>query len=283
MDCPNCGVSVREGARFCGACGTALPAAEAVGPQKGPSLPPLSASPPPITVPLDVAPPPAASAPPPPPPGAPAPPPASSNAPWVVAAVAAVVVAVAVVAMVVAFAGNDDSADGSAAPTSVPSGDAATEAEPATTTSSTSTTSSTTSTTLDPEAAALAELRDRVEQDEDTFAARGLEDTFVPQLSAKQLGTSDDGIIYSYEDIVAHIEDLENAFGEVLVLSSSDYSSFEAPGFFVMMVPESFGSGEGALGWCFDHGLTDKNDCFAKFVSRTEPSSDFTTMLPDEL
>lgn len=282
MDCPSCGVAVREGARFCGACGGAVPATETVGPQKGPSLPPLSPSAPPITVTQDVGPAPPGSAP--PPPGAPAPRPASSNTPWVIAAVAAVVVAVAVVAMVVAFAGNDESAGGpSPADPQSTGADGASESDVTTPTSSTSTTSSTTSTTLDPEAAALQELQDRVEQDEATFQARGLEDAFVPQLSAKQLGTSADGIVYSHADIVAHIEDLESAYGEVLVLNSSDYTSFETPGFFVMMVPESSSTGEGALDWCFDHGLTDKDDCFAKVVSRTQVSSDFTTMLPDEL
>lgn len=279
MDCPNCGEAVREGARFCGACGNAVPAGDAVGPQKGPSLPPLMPSPPPITVTQDVGL--AAPGPPPPPQGAPAPQPASSNTPWVVAAVAAVVVMLVVVgAAVLAATGGDDSQQtATIGPEANADGSPVTTALPATTTVPSTTSPPTTA--ANPEDAARQELEDWVARDERRVDAEFV-DTWLPQLSAKQLGVFDErtGVSYpTYVSILDHFRELERTYGDVVLVDSTDYVSFEFDGYYVMLVAGTFGSDQAVLDWCAGHGL-DNDFCYAKMPSRTNGDFDATTTHP---
>lgn len=103
---------------------------------------------------------------------------------------------------------------------------------------------------------------------------------WVPQLSAKQLGTNWKDITYDYPAILDEYKSLNSSFGAVLA-SGSDLNFKLPPGdWYLTLVDEGFATGEQALRWCSDHAIGSK-DCFAKLIS-TDQSISKTVMLNPE-
>jgi len=110
-----------------------------------------------------------------------------------------------------------------------------------------------------------ARLADWIDGDEETV--EDLVDLWVPQISAKKVGTKDDGITYTLADIVDHHEDLRDEYGAVL-LWSGDYV-FRDDKLWITIVPIGYTTSVGALGWCADHDLGN-DDCFARLITHDE-------------
>lgn len=274
MDCPSCGNAVREGAHFCPSCGGPLAVAEPPPPitakGSGTPLPPLPPTPTAVAVADDG-----------PVPGAP------SNTRWIAAAVGAAVVALLVVIVVVALSAGGDETQTATTGTVAPTGPTVAPATTAPPTRSTtgSDTGSDTETTAAP--VQSVDREEEAHQEIDRLVAEGeqrvdaqMGDRWIPQVSSKRLGLEADGITYSYQDILNHFTQLRQRFGDLIVINSSDFSSFELQGWYVALAPETFGSSQEALGWCSSRGMNDRNLCFAKLVSRTLPYSPGTTDYP---
>ena len=272
MQCPSCEETVREGAHFCPSCGTPLAAAEPTAPitAKGSTtaLPPLPPSPTAIAVATEAA-----------APGAP-----PSNTRWIVAAVGAAVVALLVVIIVVvATSGGGDDVQTATTGTTAPTGPTVSPATTAAPTQSTAAVdppvTAAPTQPVDREEEAHQEIERLVVEGESRVDAQ-MGDRWIPQVSSKRLGLEADGITYTYQDILNHFSELRQRFGDLIVINSSDFSSFELQGWYVGLAPETFGSSQEALGWCASHGMNDRNLCFAKLVSRTQPYSPGTTDYP---
>jgi hypothetical protein len=137
----------------------------------------------------------------------------------------------------------------------------------------TTTTAAPTTTTTDPESAAKRALDDRVVADRGRADAQ-LIDAWVPQVGSKYLGVYDQvtGITYdTYRSILDDFERQQARLGDVVLLSSSQFSTFREPGLYVVVAAEAFGSPDGANAWCDGQGLG-PNDCFAKYLSHTVPA-----------
>lgn len=300
-----CHEVIPDGARFCPGCGTPVapstggPAGAGTGPEtSGPHVSPPWPAPrvrgrpsepasPPVeaTVPLAAgaplgAPGAAAATPPPadpPPSGWPGPTPAtpphppgrrSSQGAVLVVVVVLAVLAVAV-ALVVAL-GRDDGtgrADGpsTSATASTTSGESSTD--PSSTSSSSSSSSSSSTTAPLTGAAARAEL-DRIADADRAVIDGELLDRWQPQLSAKQVGLTDtEGVYYADEgQILEHYRELKARYPTALLVRSSDYSSFENPGYWVVVLGEAFPTPEAANAWC-DAADRGPGDCFAKRIN----------------
>lgn len=266
MVCGNCGNDLREGARFCPACGTpaAVPDDEVTVPS-GKALPPL----PPAPDPVDLA-------------SAPAKGRSTAGSPstrWILAGGAALVLVLLTVLVVVASSGGDGEAG---APTTTTERPGPTIA-PATTVPAggqeRSTPTSAPAAPVNREEEARQEI-ERLVADGEQRVGSGMLDRWIPQISSKQVGLAADGIVYDNQAILDHFTQLRQRFGDLIVVNSSDFSTFELDGWYVALAPQSFGTSQEALGWCASNGMPTRNECFAKLVSRTTPYSPGTTDYP---
>lgn len=277
--CTNCGATLRTEAKFCPSCGTAQSAGAEAAPtlKTKASLPPVPPGPAPVRVTSD---PPGSG------PAADRGPASSSSSTALFIGLAVAAVLAVVVGALVLLAGGSDETDAAGSADSSPSAaseDPDAEEAPATTAvaSPPPSTRRTTSTTTDPEAAALQELGDWVARDASVVESE-IVDQWVPQVSAKKIGVEDRGIRYdSYVTILDHFRDLQAEFGDVRLLRSTDYSSFDFDGYFVLVVDAPSFDGQVALNWCFDHGLVTNNDCYAKLVSNSLGPEADTNLYPE--
>lgn len=119
-----------------------------------------------------------------------------------------------------------------------------------------------------PEAASLQRLR-RLAAGDRAFVADRLADRWVPQLSSKRPGIVDKGVTWDNALTLQEHLLLRQRYDAVLVWSG-DWSTFDAPNYWVTIVPVTFATPDGALAWCRAQGLG-RNDCYAKLVSTTHP------------
>lgn len=121
---------------------------------------------------------------------------------------------------------------------------------------------------VDPEVQSLAQLRQIAENDRG-FVRSQLADIWVPQLSSKRPGIFDEGVVWdNVRTLDEHVR-LRQRYGARL-LWSGDWSTFDAPNFWVTVAPVTFSTAEGALRWCTGEGF-DPLHCYAKLVSTTHP------------
>lgn len=119
----------------------------------------------------------------------------------------------------------------------------------------------------DPSLLAFNTLNDQVAAD--TPVVAGILEAWVPQLSAKELGTEWEGITYGYLDIWSEHEILRAYYNVVLVEGSRynfELGGEQMAGWYITLVAEPFFTAEGALDWCRFFGF-DRNNCAAKFLS----------------
>ena len=128
---------------------------------------------------------------------------------------------------------------------------------------------------VDPELAALAQLRQIADSDR-PFVKAEMADRWVPQVSSKRPGVVDDGVVWD------NVRTLQEFLGNrqrynAKLLWSGDWSTFDAPNYWVTVIPETFSTSAGALRWCATEGF-DSWHCLAKLVSTTHPVSGSTAL-----
>jgi serine/threonine kinase PknH len=128
--------------------------------------------------------------------------------------------------------------------------------------------SSTATPTQDPESASLAQLQQLAGGDR-AYVTTQLADRWVPQLSSKRPGVVDDGVVWNNSLTLQEHLRLRQRYNAKL-LWSGDWSVFDAPNFWVTIVPIPFGNADDALRWCSGQGF-DADHCYAKLVSTTHP------------
>ncbi len=183
-----------------------------------------------------------------------APPPAKTNL-WPVAILGAAVVIAVVVAVVLVAALRDTKTNNSAV-----TAQTSTATYPAGASEPTS--APTPTSPADP----LQQLQQLAAQDEPYVLAQ-LADQWVPQLSTKQPGIFDDGIVYDNAQILQEHLRLRQQY-DAKLLWSGDWSNYDKGNFWVTIVPVPSSSPGNALQWCFNHNLNDDH-CFAERVSKT--------------
>ena len=127
----------------------------------------------------------------------------------------------------------------------------------------------TTETPEDPESASLAKLQ-RIAHNDHPFVIRSLADRWVPQISSKRLGIVAEGTVWNNAKILSEHLQLRAQFPEARLLWSGDWSTFDAPDFWVTIADDAFPNAAGALAWCTSNNL-DRDHCYAKLVSVTHP------------
>lgn len=120
----------------------------------------------------------------------------------------------------------------------------------------------------DPETASLTQLRQIADRDRPYVADR-LADVWVPQLSSKRPGIVDEGKVWDNVLTLQEHLRLRDRYGAKL-LWSGEWSTFDAPNFWVTVAPVTFSNADGALRWCTREGF-DALHCYAKLVSTTHP------------
>lgn len=128
---------------------------------------------------------------------------------------------------------------------------------------------------VDPELAALAQLRQYADNDR-PFVKAQMADLWIPQISSKRPGVVDDGVVWD------NVRTLQEFLGNrqrynAKLLWSGDWSTFDAPNYWVTVVPATFSSSAGALRWCTTEGF-DSWHCLAKLVSTTHPVAGSTAL-----
>lgn len=131
----------------------------------------------------------------------------------------------------------------------------------------TTTTTTTTIAPPDPNAVATEQLWNLV--DDDRFLAEELVGWWVPQISAKWEGLSIDGIEYGPREILDDHSVLRNRFAAVLIRSDG-FQISSSRSMWVTLVPQTYSTSDGALGWCRANGI-DRDNCFARLLTR-DPS-----------
>ncbi|MGZ4513357.1 MAG: serine/threonine-protein kinase, partial [Mycobacterium sp.] len=126
-----------------------------------------------------------------------------------------------------------------------------------------------TATPADPESASLAELQ-RIANDDRPFVTRWLADSWVPQISSKRIGIAAEGTVWNYAKILDEHLQLRAQFPGARLLWSGNWSTFDAPDFWVTIAGDTFADADGALKWCTRNNL-DRDHCYAKIVSITHP------------
>src|SRR5690242_13307282 len=118
----------------------------------------------------------------------------------------------------------------------------------------------------DPEVSSAAQLRHIADADLPVVSTGGA-DRWVPQLSSKRPGVVDDGVVWNNALTLQEHLRLRQQYGAKL-LWSGDWSTFDAPNFWVTIAPIAYPDASGALAWCSDQGF-DRDHCYAKLISKT--------------
>jgi len=121
----------------------------------------------------------------------------------------------------------------------------------------------------DPEAVAYQQLR-QIASDDRPFVSAQLADRWVPQLSSKRPGVVDEGVVWNNALTLQEHLRLRQQYPGVRLLWSGDWSTFNAPDFWITIAGVTFPDSAGALWWCSSHRLDDDH-CYAKLVSTTHP------------
>lgn len=117
--------------------------------------------------------------------------------------------------------------------------------------------------------AALREL-ERIAAEDRPHVDSTLFDRWVPQLSAKNLGTTDPttGIHYTdHGQILDNYLDLLARYPDLNLVNSSTYSSFKLDDYWVMVLGTSFVTAEDVNAWCDGEGWG-RDDCYAKRINQ---------------
>lgn len=125
---------------------------------------------------------------------------------------------------------------------------------------------------LDPETSSFQQLQQLVAQD--AAYVSQLADQWVPQLSTKQPGIVDDGVVYTNALILQEHLRLRQQY-DAKLLWSGDWSNYDKPNFWVTIVPVASSYPGSALQWCSGHNLDDDH-CFAERISKTHSGSGST-------
>lgn len=120
--------------------------------------------------------------------------------------------------------------------------------------------------TRTPDASSSAQLRQISLEDHTLVSTQG-SDRWVPQLSSKRPGVVDQGVVWDNELTLEEHLRLRQEYGAKL-LWSGDWSTFDAPNFWVTIAPITYPTASGALAWCREQGF-DRNHCYAKLISKT--------------
>lgn len=120
--------------------------------------------------------------------------------------------------------------------------------------------------TRTPDASSSAQLRQISLEDHILVSTQG-SDRWVPQLSSKRPGVVDQGVVWDNEMTLEEHLRLRQEYGAKL-LWSGDWSTFDAPNFWVTIAPITYPTASGALAWCREQGF-DRNHCYAKLISKT--------------
>ena len=96
----------------------------------------------------------------------------------------------------------------------------------------------------------------------DHYTADSMVGWWIPQLSSNTDSASAMAKFWSLQGMAGHYTD-------VFMVSSNDYTSFRASGYYVTMIPRTFSTAAGANAWCDSEGFAIGN-CFAKRLSHTD-------------
>jgi hypothetical protein len=118
----------------------------------------------------------------------------------------------------------------------------------------------------DSELASRQKLRQLADSDR-PFVSAQLADRWVPQISSKRPGVVDEGVVWDNQTTLQEHLLLRQRYNARL-LWSGDWSTFDAPDFWITVVPITFATSDAALEWCDSQGLT-QNRCYAKLISTT--------------
>ncbi|MGW4099113.1 protein kinase domain-containing protein [Mycobacterium sp. NPDC004974] len=124
-----------------------------------------------------------------------------------------------------------------------------------------------------PEVSSSAQLRQISLEDHTVVSTQG-SDRWVPQLSSKRPGVVDEGVVWNNALTLEEHLRLRQEY-DAKLLWSGDWSTFDAPNFWVTIAPISYPDASGALAWCSSHGF-DSNHCYAKLISKTHAVSGST-------
>ncbi|MGE3285139.1 MAG: hypothetical protein AB7J32_03415 [Pseudonocardia sp.] len=116
-----------------------------------------------------------------------------------------------------------------------------------------------------PVSAAQGRLDERVRTDR--LAADALAERWVPQLHAVRIGTGP-GDAASADEVLRRRDTVVAARPGALLVASADFTSFEKPGWYVLVAPRGFATASEALAWCRAEGLS-RTSCYAKRLSHT--------------
>ena len=110
------------------------------------------------------------------------------------------------------------------------------------------------------------QLRQFASDDLNLVSSQGA-DLWVPQLSSKRPGVVDEGVVWDNSLTLQEHLRLRQRYGAKL-LWSGDWSTFDAPNFWVTIAPITYPTPSGALQWCTYQGF-DRDHCYAKLISKT--------------
>jgi hypothetical protein len=116
-----------------------------------------------------------------------------------------------------------------------------------------------------PVSVAQGRLDDRVRADRP--AADALAERWVPQLHAVRIGTGP-GDAASADEVLRRRDTVVATRPGALLIASADFTSFEKPGWYVVVAPRGFATASEALAWCRAEGFS-RTSCYAKRLSHT--------------
>lgn len=96
-----------------------------------------------------------------------------------------------------------------------------------------------------------------------------LDEHWVVQLSAKREGLEAEGKTWSDADMLAELAENERRYGDVILIRSSEFSTFDDDSYLVTVLAEPYDTSDEALEKCRDFGL-DRDHCLAKKLSQTD-------------
>ena len=113
----------------------------------------------------------------------------------------------------------------------------------------------------------------KAQVDSDRTTVEGILERWVPQIASSADGSTVPAYLLKFH---MNVTNAQATYSRVVILQSSDFTSFRLRDHYVAVVAETFSSSDGALGWCRDHGRAVPDSCFAKIISRRLGPTDTT-------